>query len=109
MGSRYSNSRKKCSCKQCSCKQDDCWDVFEECKKEHEEQNKACDCCCVQGIRDELRKLVNRSVRITTGTNNYAGTVSSVTCDVVKLANSAGVVTVIISVCKIEAIEPLLT
>ncbi|MBL2480624.1 exosporium protein ExsK, partial [Klebsiella pneumoniae] len=52
---------------------------------------------------------VNRSVRITTGTNNYAGTVSSVTCDVVKLANSAGVVTVIISVCKIEAIEPLLT
>ncbi len=78
-------------------------------KKEHEEQNKACDCCCVQGIRDELRKLVNRSVRITTGTNNYAGTVSSVTCDVVKLANSAGVVTVIISVCKIEAIEPLLT
>lgn len=56
-----------------------------------------------------LRKLVNRSVRITTGTNNYAGTVSSVTCDVVKLANSAGVVTVIISVCKIEAIEPLLT
>ncbi len=57
-------------------------------KKEHEEQNKACDCCCVQGIRDELRKLVNRSVRITTGSNNYAGTVSSVTCDVVKLANS---------------------
>ncbi|MCU4989902.1 hypothetical protein OCF10_13270 [Bacillus cereus] len=115
MGYRYSNSRKKCSCKQCSCKQcsckqDDCWDVFEECKKEHEEQNKACDCCCVQGIRDELRKLVNRSVRITTGSNNnYAGTVSSVTCDVVKLANSAGVVTVIISVCKIEAIEPLLT
>ena len=33
LGSRYSNSRKRCSCKQCSGKQDDCWDVFEECKK----------------------------------------------------------------------------
>ncbi|CAM3918780.1 MULTISPECIES: exosporium protein ExsK [Bacillus cereus group] len=104
MGYRYSNSKKKCTCKQ-----DDCWDAFEECKKEHEEQNKKCDCCCVQGIRDELKKLVNRAARITTVGNNYEGTVYSVTCDVVKLANSAGVVTVIISVCNIEAIEPLLT
>lgn len=28
LGYRYSNSKKKCSCKQ-----DDCWDAFEECKK----------------------------------------------------------------------------
>ncbi|GAB6429776.1 exosporium protein ExsK [Bacillus luti] len=103
MGYRYSNSKKKCTCKQ-----DDCWDAFEECKKEQEEQNKKCDCCCVQGIKDELKKLVNRAVRINTESNEYAGTVTSVTCDVVKLTNSAGVVT-IISVCKIEAIVPLLT
>lgn len=47
-------------------------------------------------------------MRINTGSNEYAGTVSSVTCDIVKLTNNAGVVT-IISVCKIEAIVPLLT
>ncbi|HDR6268796.1 MULTISPECIES: exosporium protein ExsK [Bacillus cereus group] len=104
MGSRFNNCKKKCRCKQ-----DDCWDAFEECKKEHEEQNKKCDCCCVQGIRDELKKLVHSAVRITTTGNNFEGTVSSVTCDVVRLANSAGVVTVIVSVCKIEAIELLLT
>ena len=108
LGSRYSNSRKSVHVNSVQANRM-IVGMFLKSVKEHEEQNKACDCCCVQGIRDELRKLVNRSVRITTGSNNYAGTVSSVTCEVVKLANSAGVVTVIISVCKIEAIEPLLT
>ena len=108
LGSRYSNSRKRCSCKQCSGKQDDCWDVFEECKKNMKSKIRHVTVAVYKEL-EMVRKLVNRSVRITTGSNNYAGTVSSVTCDVVKLANSAGVVTVIISVCKIEAIEPLLT
>ncbi|PGL50834.1 hypothetical protein CN926_31345, partial [Bacillus thuringiensis] len=47
MGSRFNNCKKKCTCKQ-----DDCWEVFEECKKE---QHEKCDNSCVQGIRDELK------------------------------------------------------
>ncbi|CAM4187437.1 hypothetical protein CN575_03930 [Bacillus wiedmannii] len=98
MGSRFNNCRKKCTCKH-----DDCWDVFEECKKE---QHEKCDSSCVQGIRDELKKLINKTVRINTEGRTYIGTVSSVTCDVVKLAAIPGSVAAIISLCKIEAILP---
>ncbi|GAB6550710.1 hypothetical protein AT258_18355 [Bacillus wiedmannii] len=101
MGSRFNNCKKKCNCKQ-----DDCWDVFEECKKE---QNEKCDDSCVQGIRDELKKLVNQTVQINTEGRTYVGTISSVSCDVVKLAAIPGAVGVIISICKIEAIFPPVT
>jgi hypothetical protein len=104
LGSRFNNCKKKCSCKQ-----DDCWDVFEECKKEQEEQNAKCDCCCVQGIKDELKKLVNKTVLINTEGRTYVGTISSVTCDVVKLAAIPGSSAAIISICKIEAILPQTT
>ncbi|WP_433772167.1 hypothetical protein [Bacillus wiedmannii] len=101
MGSRFNNCRKKCTCKH-----DDCWDAFEECKKE---QNEKCDNSCVQGIRDELKKLVNRTVQIQTEGRTYVGIVSSVTCDVVKLAAIPGSVAAIISLCKIVAIIPPVT
>lgn len=68
-----------------------------------------CDNSCVQGIRDELKKLINRTVQINTEGRTYVGTVSSVSCDVVKLAAIPGSVAVIISICKIEAIFPPVT
>ena len=69
-------------------------------------KNEKCDSSCVQGIRDELKKLINKTVRINTEGRTYIGTVSSVTCDVVKLAAIPGSVAAIISLCKIEAILP---
>ncbi|HDR7795373.1 TPA: hypothetical protein QCY19_004048 [Bacillus luti] len=98
MGYQNSNCNKKNSGKK-----DECWDAFEKCK---EEQNANCDCCCVQGIKDELKKLVNQTVQINTGGRTYVGSVSAVTCDVVKLAAIPGSVGVIISLCEIEAIFP---
>ncbi|KFN01802.1 hypothetical protein D0U04_23470 [Bacillus clarus] len=96
MASHFSRFGKKCSGHH-----DDCWDKFEECKREH---NERCDCCCVQGIRDELKKLVNHTVRIDTEGHSYAGIVTSVSCDVVKLAAIPGSHPAIVSLCKIEAI-----
>ncbi|MGE6599185.1 hypothetical protein [Bacillus proteolyticus] len=101
MGSRFNNCKKKCTCKQ-----DDCWEIFEECNKEKHEK---CDNSCVQGIRDELKKLINRTVQINREGRTYVGTVSSVSCDVVKLTAIPGSVGVIISICKIEAIFPPVT
>ncbi|PFM61532.1 hypothetical protein COJ48_21230, partial [Bacillus cereus] len=46
---------------------------------------------------------------INTEGRTYVGTVSSVACDVVKLAAIPGSVAAIISVCKIEAIIPPVT
>lgn len=68
-----------------------------------------CTCCCTQGLKDELTKLVNQTVRIDTGGHSYVGTVSSVSCDVVKLAAIPGSSAAIISLCKIEAIVPATT
>ncbi len=78
-------------------------------KSVKKEQHEKCDNSCVQGIRDELKKLINRTVQINTEGRTYVGTVSSVSCDVVKLAAIPGSVGVIISICKIEAIFPPVT
>ncbi|EOQ04472.1 hypothetical protein [Bacillus cereus] len=90
------------SCSGC----DECWEQFEECEKEKNEQ---CDCCCVQGIKDELNKLINQTVRIDTQTRSYVGVVTSVTCDVVRLGASTGTIATVLSVCKIETIIPAST
>ena len=56
--------------------------------KSVKEQHEKCDNSCVQGIRDELKKLINRTVQINTEGRTYVGTVSSVSCDVVRLGYS---------------------
>ncbi|EOO30364.1 hypothetical protein IIU_05110 [Bacillus cereus VD133] len=90
------------SCSGC----DECREQYEECKNQ---QNQTCDCCCVQGIKDELSSLINQIVRIDTETRSYVGVVTSVTCDVIRLGASAGTVATIISICKIEAVIPATT
>ncbi|MCQ6343977.1 hypothetical protein NPM06_31395 [Bacillus cereus] len=89
--------------KKCSSNDADCYDQYEECMNN---QNAACDCCCVQGIKDELSTLRNQTVRIDTQTRSYVGVVNAVTCDVVRLGPSVGTIATIISICKIEAIVP---
>lgn len=85
----------------CSSNDTDCYNQYEECMNN---QNVACDCCCIQGIKDEISSLRNQTVRIETQTRSYVGVVTAVTCDVVRLGPSTGTVATVISICKIEAV-----
>lgn len=87
------------SCSGC----DECWNQYEECKKQ---QNQSCDGCCVQGIKNVLTSLKNQTVQIDTQGRSYVGVVSTVNCDVVQLGASTGTIATIISICQIEAIIP---
>lgn len=104
MGYRYNKLSKQIS--KCSNTSNDCLDQYKECVNN---QNKTCDCCCVQGIKNTLQALKNQTVRIDTQTRSYVGVISSVTCDIVSLGASTGTVGTTISICKIEAIIPAVT
>ncbi|WP_208326619.1 hypothetical protein [Bacillus albus] len=86
---------------------DDCWEDFEDCKKD---RNEKCDCCCTTGIFQALRALRNRNVAIAIRgiTISVIGIVESVNCDVVTLRGAGTAPPLTLSICEIIAVRELI-